>query len=153
MIRFQALWKTKSFVKVCLKFKLPLWTKGLLIHLSPLWQLPLWHVPQWHNFPVYYVRYFRRPYLYGRHFTIRTDHGSLRWLLKFKDPDRQIARWIQILGEYDYAVIHRPGKSHQNADSLSRIQCPQCSMVLGGHRLGDGDKSETPVAVQRKQEL
>ena len=52
MIRFQALWKTKSFVKVCLKFKLPLWTKGLLIHLSPLWQLPLWHFPRWHNFPV-----------------------------------------------------------------------------------------------------
>ena len=46
MIRFQALWKTKSFVKVCFKFKLPLWTKGLLIHLSPLWQLPLWHFPR-----------------------------------------------------------------------------------------------------------
>ena len=56
MIRFQALWKTKSFVKVCLKFKLPLWTKGLLIHLSPLWQLPLWHFPRWHNFPVYMVK-------------------------------------------------------------------------------------------------
>ena len=53
MIHFQALWKTKSFVKVCLKFKLPLWTKGLLIHLSPLWQLPLWHFPRWRNFPVY----------------------------------------------------------------------------------------------------
>ena len=53
MIHFQALWKTKSFVKVCLKFKLPLWTNGLLIHLSPLWQLPLWHFPRWHNFPVY----------------------------------------------------------------------------------------------------
>ena len=54
MIRFQALWKTKLFDKVCLKFKLPLWTKGLLIHLSPLWQLPLWHFPRWHNFPVYW---------------------------------------------------------------------------------------------------
>ena len=53
MIRFQALWKTKSFVKVCLKFKLPLWKKGLPIHLSPLWQLPLWHFPRWYNFPVY----------------------------------------------------------------------------------------------------
>ena len=56
IIRFQALWKTKSFVKVCLKFELPLWTKGLLIHLSPLWQLPLWHFPRWHNFPVYMER-------------------------------------------------------------------------------------------------
>ena len=55
MIRFQALWKTKSFVKVWLKFKLPLWTKGLLIHLSPLWQLPLWHFPRWHNSCVYFL--------------------------------------------------------------------------------------------------
>ena len=42
-------------------------------------------------------------------------------------------------------MIRRPGKSHQNADSLSRMQCPQCSMVLGV-------KSETTVTVQRKQE-
>ena len=75
---------------------------------------------------VYFVKYFR-PYLYGRHFTIRTDPGSLRWLINFKNPEGQIARWLQILGEYDYEIIHRPGKSHQNADSLSRKTCPQCS--------------------------
>ncbi len=78
---------------------------------------------------VFYVRYFR-PYLYGRHFTIRTDHGSLRWLLNFRNPEGQIARWTQILGEYDYEIIHRPGRSHQNADSLSRRPCPQCNMSV-----------------------
>ena len=95
---------------------------------------------------VYYVRYFR-PYLYGRHFTIRTDHGSLRWLLNFRDPEGQIARWIQVLGEYDYTVVHRPGKSHQNADSLSRRPCPQCKMDIDS---SDSEKAVSPSALKRK---
>ncbi|GBN42631.1 Transposon Ty3-I Gag-Pol polyprotein [Araneus ventricosus] len=33
-------------------------------------------------------------YLYGRKFLLRTDHASLRWLLNFKEPEGQIARWI-----------------------------------------------------------
>ena len=36
-IRLQALWKSKTFDKVCLKFQLPPCTKGMLIHLSLLW--------------------------------------------------------------------------------------------------------------------
>ena len=31
-------------------------------------------------------------YLYGRHFTIWTDHAALWWL---KNPEGQVARWIQ----------------------------------------------------------
>ena len=73
MIRFQALWKTKSFVKVCLKFKLPLWTKGLLIHLSPLWQLPLWHFPRWHNFPVYPIQW-----------SLYLSYINIHWILLIK---------------------------------------------------------------------
>ena len=33
-------------------------------------------------------------YLYGRHFLVRSDHGALRWLLNFKNPEGQIARWF-----------------------------------------------------------
>lgn len=32
------------------------------------------------------------PYLYGRQFTVRTDHVSLQWLLTFKNPEGQMAR-------------------------------------------------------------
>ena len=74
---------------------------------------------------VTYLRHFR-PYLYGRHIIVRTDHGALRWLINFKDPVGQVARWLEILGEYNYTVVHRPGRSHQNADSLSRKVCTQC---------------------------
>lgn len=67
-------------------------------------------------------------YLYGRKFLIRTDHSALKWLMQFKNPEGQIARWIERLQEYDFRIEHRAGVSHRNADSLSRRPCPvECS--------------------------
>ena len=72
------------------------------------------------------VKHFH-PYLYGRHFTIRSDHAALQWLLKFRNPEGQIARWIQRLQEYDFQVNHRAGHLHTNADALSRRPCQATS--------------------------
>ena len=67
------------------------------------------------------VQHFHfHPYLYGRHFTIRTDHAALRWLLSFRDPEGQIARWLERLQQYDFEIQHRAGTKHGNADALSR---------------------------------
>jgi hypothetical protein len=68
-------------------------------------------------------------YIYGRKFRVRTDHSSLTWLLNFREPKDQIARWLQRLGVYanQYTMEHRPGAKHGNADGLSRIPCRQCS--------------------------
>lgn len=74
---------------------------------------------------VTFVKYFRQ-YLYGRKFKVRTDHSSLRWLMNFKDPEGQLARWNEVLSCYDFYIEHRPGRLHKNADSLSRIPCKQC---------------------------
>ena len=74
---------------------------------------------------VWGCRQFRQ-YLYGTHFTVRTDHNALKWLKNFKEPEGQVARWLQILSEYDFQVEHRPGKQHLNADALSRNHCRQC---------------------------
>ncbi|KAG8199258.1 hypothetical protein JTE90_003683 [Oedothorax gibbosus] len=46
-------------------------------------------------------------YLYGRRFLVRTDHASLTWLLNFKFPEGQIARWNQRLQEYDIKIEYR----------------------------------------------
>lgn len=62
-------------------------------------------------------------YLLGRKFRIRTDHAALKWLLEFKNPEGQVARWIEQLQEYDFIIEHRSGKSHGNADALSRRPC------------------------------
>ena len=74
---------------------------------------------------VAFTKHFR-PYLLGRKFTVQTDHGSLTWFRNFKQPEGQLARWIEQLQEYDFEVIHRRGVSHGNADALSRRPCPQC---------------------------
>lgn len=62
-------------------------------------------------------------YLYGRSFLVRSDHGSLRWLFNFKNPEGQLARWLETLATYDFKIEHRAGRIHSNADALSRRPC------------------------------
>ena len=74
---------------------------------------------------VTFIKHFR-PYLLGRGFLLRTDHGSLTWMQSFKEPEGQLARWLERLQEYQFTIVHRQGKKHANADALSRLPCPQC---------------------------
>ena len=76
------------------------------------------------------VKHFHH-YLYGQHFTIRTDHGSLQWLMRFKNCEGQIARWLETLSAYNITIQYLPGRTNGNADSLSRrpcydAACPYC---------------------------
>ncbi len=68
---------------------------------------------------VTFIHHFRQ-FLLGQHFVLRTDHGSLQWLHSFKEPEGQLARWLECLQEYDFDIQHRRGNHHQNADALSR---------------------------------
>ena len=87
---------------------------------------------------VYFLQHFR-PYLLGRHFTMRTDHGSLSWLKNFREPEGQLARWLEKLQEFDFTIVHCPGQRHGNADALSRIPCTQC----GREQHGSGGQEES----------
>lgn len=80
---------------------------------------------------VRFTRQFRR-YLLGRQFTVRTDHHSLTWLVNFRHPEGQIARWLEELSQYNMQIEHRPGRKHVNADALSRDVVPTY-MPLGNN--------------------
>ena len=67
---------------------------------------------------VWSVKYFRH-YLYGRTFTIFTDHNPLKWLFTLKTPQGRLARWTETLKAYDFKIEYRPGRSNANADALS----------------------------------
>ena len=61
-----------------------------------------------------------RHYLLGRHFTLRTDHSALTYLMKTTDPVGKTARHLDYLGQFDFHIEHRAGRSHGNCDGLSR---------------------------------
>ncbi|XP_041376682.1 uncharacterized protein LOC121389136 [Gigantopelta aegis] len=86
---------------------------------------------------VKFTRQFRH-YLLGRRFLVRTDHNSLTWLLNFKQPQGQLARWLEELGQYNMQIQHRPGKQHMDADALSRLPLSQpCPEFKAGVKLQD----------------
>ncbi len=68
-------------------------------------------------------------YLYGRKFTIVTNHkpllslfNELKAVPQMSSP--RIQRWAVTLRAYEYSIIYKAGKDHSNADALSRLPLP-----------------------------
>ena len=63
-------------------------------------------------------------YLYGRSFTLITDHKPLLGLLKEQQAilayaSARIQRWALTLASYEYKLQFRKSTAHSNADALS----------------------------------
>ena len=74
---------------------------------------------------VFAVQKFHQ-FLYGRHFTIFTDHKPLLGIFKCDKAvplmaSGRIQRWSLTLSAYEYDLVYRPGKENGNADALSRL--------------------------------
>ncbi|XP_048590142.1 uncharacterized protein K02A2.6-like [Nematostella vectensis] len=68
-------------------------------------------------------------YLYGRSFTIYTDHKPLLGLLQSTkqiptSASPRILRWAVFLSGYSYTLVYREGQKNGNADGLSRLPLP-----------------------------
>ena len=61
-----------------------------------------------------------RHYLFGRHFTLKTDHHSLRYMFSQEKFTGRIFKWMEQLQQYDFEVEHIPGWKNLVADALSR---------------------------------
>ncbi|GFT89833.1 retrovirus-related Pol polyprotein from transposon 297 [Trichonephila clavipes] len=59
-------------------------------------------------------------YLDGNSFLVMTDHNPLVWLNRNVSSNPRLMRWALALQPYNFRIVHRSGKSHKNADSLSR---------------------------------
>ncbi|MCP3666896.1 MAG: DDE-type integrase/transposase/recombinase [Gammaproteobacteria bacterium] len=81
-------------------------------------------------------------FLFGRHFTLRTDQSSLQTLLtRFSDTrsSHRISRWFDRMRHYSYDVIHIKGKNNVCADMLSRLAAE--SIPSDSPALSDDDDS------------
>ena len=58
--------------------------------------------------------------MYGRKFTLMSDHEPLKWIDLVKDPGQRLIRWRLKLQDYEYTFKYKPGKLNINADALSR---------------------------------
>lgn len=83
-------------------------------------QIKLNQITQYPNWIIWAIKKFRY-FLYGRHFTIVTDHKALQWLHTQKDTNKKLLRWSLELQDYDYTIKFRQGKHNGNADAVSRL--------------------------------
>ncbi len=65
------------------------------------------------------VMHFRQ-YMHCTHFILRTDHKPLEWLATVSDPYGRRGRWIDMLQDFSFKILHQPGMKHTNVDALSR---------------------------------
>ena len=77
---------------------------------------------------VYGVKKFHQ-YLFGRSFTICSDHKLLQHIFSQTHPIPSLAsarlqRWALTLSAYNYHIQYKPGKDNSNADVLSRLPLP-----------------------------
>lgn len=60
-------------------------------------------------------------YLGSRHFTVVTDHASLKWFMKLENPTGRLVRWGCRLSQFDFHIEHRKGSENVVPDALSRL--------------------------------
>ena len=85
--------------------------------------------PAERNYPVhdkellamkYALTKFRVHLLGDKHFTVFTDHCSLRTAIKSPHLSQRMARWLSFFAEFNFTVEYKPGKLNVIADALSR---------------------------------
>lgn len=77
---------------------------------------------------IFGVKKFHK-YLYGRPFTICTDHKLLTSLFNDRKPipqmgSPQVQRWAVHLSAYEYTIQYKARKHQAHADALSRLPLP-----------------------------
>ena len=48
--------------------------------------------------------------------------------MKIKDASDRLARWALLLQQYDFNIVHRPGRIHGNTYYLSRRPYDSCEI-------------------------
>ena len=100
---------------------------------------------------VFALKYFR-PYVFGRKFTVMTDHKPLRHLMEHKDPSSRLMRWAMLLQDHDMDIQYRPGNQNNNADAMSRLPQPNVTICAVTRQQQQSDLTEEQKVLKAAQE-
>ena len=89
-----------------------------------------------------------RNYLIANNFKVYTNHYSLQWLRAMKNESALIHRWAAQLEDYDFKILHRPGKNQGHVDALSRLLLDNIHL-LGQGKVSLNTEEETREVLER----
>ena len=69
---------------------------------------------------VFAIRKFEK-YLYGKEFTLQTDHQPLAYIQRCQVDNSRIMRWALFLQNYQFVIEAIKGSENVGADYLSRL--------------------------------
>jgi len=68
-----------------------------------------------------------------------TDHKNLEYFNTTKLLNRTQARWAEILSQFNFKIVYRPGERNGKADALSRRVDPELE--------GEGEKQDLTIRM------
>ncbi len=89
-------------------------------------------------------------YLYGRVFTVFSDHKGLEWLTSGKQRNRRVYGWALKLAEFQFKVVYIPGATNVVADELSRCH-GECVSRDTSFSMEEGGDVGLPTFESRKE--
>lgn len=120
------------------------------------------HSPAESNYPIHdkemlaVVHCIRewRTLLVGQHFEVSSDHRNLAYFQKKQHLSERQMRWAYELNDFDFEIVHKPGKDQVQSDALSRREqdLPQHAdddrIMNRYHQLLDGDDGALKVVAK-----
>jgi transposase InsO family protein len=79
-----------------------------------------------------------RNYIWGAHFTLYTDHRALTYLFTVNHTSPMVNTWMEIVLDFNFEIIHKPGILNVLPDYLSRMYIS---------RSEDGNSGDRPIAL------
>jgi len=76
---------------------------------------------------------------------VYADHKNLEYFNTTKLLNRRQARWAEILSEFNFNIIYRPGERNGTADALSRPVDPELE--------GEGEKQDLTIRMFKPGQL
>ncbi|CAM4413476.1 unnamed protein product [Caretta caretta] len=84
-----------------------------------------WSVSEKDCYAIVYALEKLRPYVWGWHFHLQTDHAALQWLHTAPRNNKKLIQWSLALQDFDFDIQHISGASKKVADALSHESFPE----------------------------